>query len=432
MQPRLRTGMDVPGQWWTVYKWDTLNALIAECLASNPTLQAAQAALRAAHEDVEAQSSSLFPSIGASLGNSWHSAGADLPSSLDYGLITPQLTVAYAPDLFGGGKYRLQSADAQAENQRFQLEATYTTLVTNAVLAAVQAAALKAQIEVAEHIEKGQSDLLALYQTRLAIGAEGSGIVANQELTIAQTHQQLAMLRKALAQQYNLITDLAGHGPWAPVDQTLKLSDLNLPSDLPLTLPAALVEQRPDIRAAQAELRDAAAQVGIAQANRLPQLTLTADAGLNSSQIATLFSPTSSYWSLASSVVQPIFDFGALKHRQSAAEERYQQAAFQYKAVALAAYQNVADVLQALHADAANLQAAQAADQAAARGAALLSEQVQLGTASQPDLLLSQQLELQTALTQIQARATLDADTVALFQALGGGWWNRNDLGSAP
>ena len=200
---------------------------------------------------------------------------------------------------------------------------------------------------------------------------------------------------------------------------------MRLPRDLPVSLPSKVVEQRPDIRAAEANLHAASAQIGVAIANRLPQLTLTGNAGSSADAFARLFSPGTVFWTIAGNAAQTVFDAGSRYYKQKAAEEAAAQAAAQYRSTVLVAFQNVADVLRALQADARTVSAAIAAEESANRSIDLVRRQVEQGQVSSPVLLNAQQAYLQTSLARVQAQAARLADTVALYQALGGGWWNR-------
>ena len=248
---------------------------------------------------------------------------------------------------------------------------------------------------------------------------------------MAQADQAVAPLRKQLAQQNDLVAFLAGRTPAETEVPALDLDKLALPADIPLTLPSDLVRQRPDVRAAEANLHAASANVGVAIAARLPAFPLTANAGTQSAELGGLFSGPNVFWTLTGAVAQPIFDGGKLKHQQKSAEALLDQAKAQYRGAVLAAFQNVADSLQALQGDARALDAASAVDQAAARSLASARKQLDAGEASVLPLLTAEQAQLQARGAVTQARAARLADTAALFQSLGGGWWNRTDFAEA-
>ncbi|HEX7968286.1 MAG TPA: efflux transporter outer membrane subunit [Stellaceae bacterium] len=426
--------LDIPGQWWTLFRSEPLNALIEQALKANPDLQAAQAALRVALENFYAQQGAFYPSVEANFSPSRQkNPTAVLAPTLSSGipifnLYTAQVSVSYVPDVFGGTRRQVEALGAQAESQRFQLEATYLTLTSNVVAAAVQEASLRGQIAATQEIIDIESQLLALLRRQYALGQIAMADVLAQEAALAQTQQTLPPLQKQLAQQRDLLTALAGRLPSEEVGERFELSTLQLPQDLPVTLPSRLAEQRPDMRAAEANLHSASAQIGVAIANRLPNITLTASDGTTAAQLDRLFTPGTGFWSLAASLTQPIFEGGTLLHRQRAAEAAYDQAAAQYRSTVVTAFRNVADALRALQSDADALQAAVRAERAAADSLDIARRRVALGQTSYLSLLSAQQTYQTARINLVQAQASRYADTAALFQALGGGWWNRSDV----
>jgi NodT family efflux transporter outer membrane factor (OMF) lipoprotein len=428
----LARGADIPGQWWTLFRSPALDHLVEQALKNNADVQSAKAALRAARQNYYAQQGTLFPTLDASYTPSRQQASATLSPPLSspvdlFSLHTAQLSIAYAPDLFGGVRRQVESSAAQAEAQRFETEAAYLTLTSNLVAAVIQRAALRDQLDAARRIVELNREVLGLLKAQRDAGQASGADVAAQDAALAQAEQTLPPLQKQLAQQNDLIAALSGRLPADAAVEDIGLGDLSLPMDVPLSLPAKLVDQRPDIRAAEANLHAASAQVGVAIANRLPGLSLAANAGGSSTQISSLFTQGNSFWTLGATVSQPIFQGGALLHRQRAAEASLDQAKAQYRSTVIDAYQNVADALQALQADAAALRAADRAEQSAALSLSIVCKQLELGGVSNVVVLNAEQTYRQALLSRIQAQASRYADTVALIQALGGGWWNRNE-----
>jgi NodT family efflux transporter outer membrane factor (OMF) lipoprotein len=426
-------GQDVAGQWWTLFGSTALDDLVARALKANPDLAAAREALRAAHENYLAQRGALLPAADAGFNASRQQASSTpappLASNNDlFTLYTAQLTISYVPDLFGGVRRQVETTKAQADAQRFEAEATYLTLTTNVVAGAIQEGSLAGQIQATRHVIRAESELLEILRRQKALGQVGGVDVANQESALAQAEATLPPLEKQLAQQRDQLAYLTGRAPSEAGEAPLDLAGLTLPATLPVSLPSKLVEQRPDIRAAEANLHAATAQVGVAIANRLPNVTLTADAGGASTSLSNLFSQGNGFWGLAANVAQPIFQGGTLLHRQKAAEAALAQAREQYRAAVLAAFQNVADTLQALQADSRALAAAGRAEKSAESALAITRRQLALGQISGPSVLLAEQAYQQALVARLQAEAGRYADTVALFQALGGGWWNRKDV----
>lgn len=429
---------DIPGQWWTLFRSKALNRLVEEALANNPTLEAAQASLQVARQNVEAQKGTLFPTVTANPQASYNKApGLDLQSPLQnqnqffYSLFTPQLQISYAPDVFGGNRRQIESLEAQAENQRFQLEAAYLSLTANVVLAAIQEASLRAQIDATKKVIQTLTEVLQLYNKQLSLGQIAGADVVQQQAALAVALQLLPPLEKQLAQQRNLLTALAGRLPSEEVVETFTLAQLRLPTKLPVSLPSRLVQQRPDVKAAEAAVHQASADVGVAVANRLPQFNIGITGGSSALKLAQVVNPGASFFTIVGSMTQPLFDAGTLFRRQRAAEENLVQAQAQYRSTVIQAFQNVGDALRALQSDAKAVAAASAAEQATQKSLELIRKQFTAGSVNSVTVLLAQQSYLQALVTQAQARTNQYADTAALFQALGGGWWNRNDVAPA-
>jgi len=426
-------GLDIPGQWWRLFHSQSLNDLIERSLTNNPNIKAAQAALAMAHENTLAQKGTFWPSAAASFSATRNRTSEDLapiPNNNDlyYDLFTPQVSVSYVPDVFGLNRRTMESLKAQEEQQRFALVATYITLSANVVAAAIQEASLRAQIDATRQIIAFNTNMLQILRNQFTQGYVNQLAVAAQESQLAQAQATLAPLLTQLDQQRDLLAVLAGNFPIEDLPEKFNLSDLQLPEDLPLSLPSQLVEQRPDVRQAEENLHSASAQIGIATANRLPVIILTANAGTMALTASQIFISGAGFWTLGASVTQPIFQGGALLHKERAAKEAYIQAAEQYQSTVLTAFQNVADTLNALEHDGDAVKTAAAAVDAAKVTLDLTQRQSQAGYANYLALLSAEQAYQQASITLTQAQANRYADTAALFQALGGGWWHQSDL----
>jgi NodT family efflux transporter outer membrane factor (OMF) lipoprotein len=431
---RYVTDMDIPGQWWTLFHSRQLNDLIVQSIKANPNIMSAQAALRQARENTLAQKGSYYPQVSAELSASRNLtpvaavSPAGPTSNPYYSLITPQLNLSFVPDVFGANQRAVESLDAQAENLRYQLEATYVTLTANVVSGALQEASLRGQILATEETIKVEGDLLGILRRQFDLGQISMADVAAQEAALAQARLALPPLQKQLAQQRDALAALAGGFPSEEVAARFQLADLKLPVDLPVSLPSKLVEQRPDVRAAAETLHSASAQIGVAVAARLPQITLTANVGNSASALSSMFTPGTNFWTLAGGVTAPIFSGGTLLHKQRSAEAGFDQAAAQYKSTVITAFQNVADALHAVQSDADALAAAVASEQAAGRSLAIVRKQLELGQVAYLALLNAEQTYQQAKLALVQAQAARLIDTAGLFQSLGGGWWSREAL----
>jgi NodT family efflux transporter outer membrane factor (OMF) lipoprotein len=427
---RFLPGRDIPGDWWTLFQSPELNALVERALKANPSVQAGQAALREANELVRAQQGFYYPTVQASYQGSRQRESQTLSPTLSSGngvfsLHTAQLSVGYAPDVFGLNRRQVEALRAQAEAQRFQLEAISLTLSSNVVAAAIEEAALREQLAAAEDIVGINRKSLDLLRRQFAAGAVAGVEVAAQEAALAQAEQALPPLRKQLDQTRNRIAALTGHLPSVEMPETFRLSGLRLPQEIPVSLPSRLVDQRPDVRAAEEQLHAASAGIGVAVATLLPQFSITAARGGVATEIGQLLASGNAFWTLAAGASQTVFAGGTLVARKRAAEAAFDQAGAQYRATVIGAFQNVADALYALQADADALQAAVNAQRAAQASLTLVNKQLEVGQVNYLALLAAQQAYQQAAIALAQARANRFADTAALFQALGGGWWNR-------
>ena len=429
-------GRDIPGEWWKVFHSKEIDALIAEALRANPNLQAAQAALWQAKETLYAQAGTMLPSFdanGSFVRQGFSPAEFGFPGNTEtFNLFQATVNVSYAPDVFGGQRRAIEATAAAAENQRFMLEATYLTLTSNVVTAAIQEASLRGQIKATQDIIKAQTDQLGVVRNQFDAGAATRADVLQQESEVATTEASLPPLQKQLEQQRHVLLALIGRFPSETLHERLTLASFHLPTALPVSLPSQLVQQRPDVRAAQAQLQQASAQIGVAVANRLPQFAITGDIGSAALTAATLFTPATAIWSLGIAGTQPIFHGFTLLHQERAARAGFDKADAQYRSTVITAFQNVADVLRALQLDAATLKAQQHAVRAASDTFDLTRGQYRLGAITYVVLLNAQRSYEQALLALVQAQAARFADTAALFQALGGGWWNRIDVSPDP
>jgi len=452
---RFISGRDLPFEWWQLFQSPALNALVERAFKANPTIASAQAALVQAQELVYAQQGYFFPTIGANYNFERQKIAGNLTVDnapgvqgngdnltppvqdlggyphthpLFYDVHTAQLTVGFVPDVFGANWRQVESLAAQADAQRFALEATYVTLASNVVAAAIQEASLRAQIEATRQIIAADEKALQILRDQLQLGFAMRIDVAAQEAALGQARMLLPPLQKQLEQTRDLIRALVGNLPNQDVAETFELDALQLPPELPLSLPAKIIEQRPDVRAAEAQLHAASAQVGVAVAAMLPQFSITGTLGGNADQIPWLFRTGGSFWTMVGGVTQPVFEGGTLLHNKRAAEAALKQAATEYQSTVIAAYQNVADTLHASLSDADALAGAVEAENAAKVAYDLTRRQLEAGYANYLALLSAETAYNQALLARVQAQATRYGDTIALFQALGGGWWNRKEV----
>lgn len=450
-EQHLIAGRDIPFEWWQLFQSSALDRLVKEAFEANPDISAAQAALRQAQELARAQQGAWFPQLGATYQAERHKISGNTNSSSTIGVQgnglnrlpqvedpnsfphnlpsyytfhTAELTVGFVPDLLGSNRRQVESLLAQAEAQKLALEATYITLASNVVYAAIQAASLRAQLETTRRMIAANEQILKIVHDQFRLGYATRLDVASQEAALAQVQSTLAPLQRQLETTRDLLQALLGRTP-AASSAEIDLDELTLPAEIPISLPAKLVVQRPDVRAAAANLHAANADVGVALAALLPQLSISGQYGGNATEIPWMFRSGGPFWSLYGDVNQPLFDGGTLLHEKHAADAALRQAAAQYRSTVLTAYQNVADSLHACLSDADALAADAEAEQSAKLAYELRRRQLELGYTSYPAMLGAQTAYEQTLLARIQAQASRFTDAVALLQSLGGGWWNR-------
>jgi NodT family efflux transporter outer membrane factor (OMF) lipoprotein len=442
---------DVSWQWWTLFQSPRLNSLVELAFKKNPSIRNAQAALRQAQEMTAAQRGFFFPTVGLDYNFERQKVAGNLANSvapgvqgngtviqavqnpkgpvynepLFYNFHTAEATVAYNPDVFGSNRRQVESLAAQAEIQRYNLEAAYMALASNLVSAAIQEASVRDQLAAVRDIVAENRHALDILRRQFKDGYVMRGDVAAQEAQLAQAQALAPPLEKELEQTRDLIRALAGELPDQDVGDSFEFKDMKLPRELPLTVPSKLVDQRPDVRAAEAQLHSANADVGTAIAARLPVFSITGAAGGTATEFTQMFAQGGPFWNIILGVAQPVFDGGTLRHRQHAAEQALIQAATQYQSTVLAAYQNVADTLHAIYSDADELAAALHNEEAAKVQLDITRLQMTSGQVGEIYLLQAEEAYQQAVLNRIQAQAVRFGDSAALFMALGGGWWNR-------
>lgn len=433
---KLIEGMDIPGAWWEIYQNPALNRLVAQALANSPNLKSLQHGLKLAWEQRRVEGAGLYPQISAQFMPSWNKtthalSNVPIQNYWSYSMHTVQLQVGYVPDLWGGRVEAIIAAGAQADIQRFQLEATALTMIAQLVNAAILEAGLRAQIAAQEAQIAQAEQILAIMDRQVGLGDQSMENTLLQRNLLAQQTASLPPLKRQLAQNRDQMATLAGEMPNADLP-VFELKDFTLPEKLPLTLPAQLLSQRPDVRAAQAQITAASAQVGIAIANRLPNLQLSATPGYMAEAMKNFFTPSMGNFALLASVSQPLFQGGSLIHAQRAAREQFLQSVEVYKNTVLTAVSDVADSLHAIEHDSDTLVAAQKALEAAQKTQSISETRHRLGDNSEIDVMSARFLVGMNQMSVAQAVTVRYSDTVGLFQSLGGGWWHRNDLGLSP
>ena len=435
---RFAVGATISADWWKLFGSPELDALIRTAIAGQPTLVAAQAALRQAEENVNAQYAVLYPSVDAALSaRRQRISGAtfgnpSIPPST-FNLYNASVNVGYQIDVAGGARRELEALEAGVDFQRLQVEATYLSLTANVATTAFREASLREQIRATREISEAQDNQLRLAEQQFKLGAISGSDLLGQRAQAAQTRATLPPLERALGQTRNQLAVLIGKLPADAKLPELDFSNFRLPAELPLTIPSELLRQRPDVRQAEAILRQTNARIGVAEALMFPQLTLTGSYGTAALRSGDLFNPGTQLWNIGANLLQPIFHAGQLRAQKRGAEAAYDQAFAQYRQAVLVAFQDVADVLLALEYDAKALKAQAEAEAASRESLEVTQQQLKFGAASYVALFNAQRQYSLAKAALVQAQATRYADTAALFQALGGGWWNRTEpVGEAP
>lgn len=440
---RFNSQADIPFDWWTLFQSSQINSLVERSFKTNPTVESAEAALHQAQEYAKAQQGFFYPTVGASYSASRNKLAGNMssgdpgiqgngqnisstpPNPVYYNFHIAQVTVGYVPDVFGLNRRQVESAQAQVDAQRLQLEATYITLASNVVAAAIQEASLRAQLAAMEKIVECNKATLVILRKELSLGYVSGMEVAAQESALAITEQSAIPLRKQLEQTRDLIRALSGNSPDEDVEEKFELAELHLPQELPLSLPSKIVEQRPDVRAAEDQLHFASAQAGVAIANTMPQFAVTAAVGGMASNPSWLFRTGGGFFDLTANVAYTIFDGGTLRAKSRAAQQALIQAGAEYRSTVIIALQNVADTLHIIQSDADALKAADTSERAAQTEVVLTRKQYEVEYVNYQALLAAEQSHQLAVINLVQAQTNRLGDTAALYQALGGGWWNH-------
>ncbi len=424
-EQRFVTAAPIMTQWWRALGSARLDQLVDEALLASPTLAAAQSTLRQAGETLAARSGALeYPQAKAEFAaQRQRNNGSALGQSIgerSFSLYGASVGIVYDPDFAGGNRRTLEALAAQVDYRRFQLEAAKLALAGNVAVAAIAQARLVEQIAVTEALAELQREQIEITRTRVSLGAASNDEVVALQTQYEQTRARIPSLRIERERSAHLLAVLVGKEPANFKSPHFTLEDFALPAELPLRVPSDLVRQRPDIRSAEALLHSADAQYGVALAKLYPQITLSAALGSQTLTAAGLFGAGSLVWGVAGQLVQPLFRPG-LRAEARAAEAELAAVAANYRDTVLQALRNVADVLQAIEHGAQALSAQAAADAAARELLRSMDDRHRLGAASYIELLIAQQQAQQTRMDLIAMQAQRLADSVAFYQAMGGG-----------
>lgn len=426
---RFVSGQDIPADWWVLFHSETLNGMVRQALADSPNIAAAEARLRQAQENLKVQQGAFYPQIdlnGADTRERFSAAafGVPLPASI-FTLYNASVNISYDLDLFGGVRRAVEGARAETEYQAYELKAAHLALVSNLATTAFKEAALRGQLDATREMIAAQAEQLAVMEKQLILGGVAQLDVITERRQAEQTKATLPPLAKELEQTRNQLAVYVGKLPSEGHLPEFHLDAFTLPQELPVSLPSALVRQRPDILAAEAKLHEASANIGIATANLFPQFKLSASYGPETIMASEFFKKDSMIWLLGGSLTQPLFHGGELMAARRASQAAYDAAAVNYRQTVLQAFQNVADTLKALEADARTLEARANAKARAKASWEITEQQYKLGGINRLVVLDAERQYQQACFDLAQVQAIRLADTAALFAALGGGWWNQ-------
>ncbi|WGS46414.1 efflux transporter outer membrane subunit [Burkholderia sp. JSH-S8] len=415
--------------WWTQFGSEPLNRLVDDALRRSPTVDAARAKLDEARQNYVAQAGATqWPSVDAKLSGTREQVDttafglpANVPSPGPFTLYNASVSVSYVLDVFGGNRRALEALRAQVDYQSYELEAARLTLAGNVVATVVRRASLARQVALTQQLADAQARQLRIVEARQAAGGVSVADVHAQRTLLAQTQASLPPLAAQRAQADHRLAILIGVPPAEADLPDMPLDALALPGTLPVTLPSTLARERPDIRAAEALLHQASANVGVAAANLYPRFAISAGAGSERTRIADIVNGLN-IWNVGLSLTQPLFHGGELRAKKHAAEAAYDAAFADYRQTVLQALQQVADAMRAVEQDAETLRSRDEAAREADASNAISAARYAAGGLSEFGLLDAQRQALQTALDRTRAQADRLADTAALFQALGGSW----------
>lgn len=417
-------GAQPVSSWWKLYRSRQLDETVAEAIAHNPTLEAAQASLQLSYDNLQAGYGIFYPqaSLDVSASRQKFSPerfGSNAPGPI-FNLVTLSASVSYALDVFGGEHRLIENLQAQADQQRAIMQASYLVLTGNVVNTSIAAAAYHDEIVETMTLIALQKDAIAIVSKQANAGTVPYAGVLGLQSQLSAFEASLPGLTQKLDQSEHLLANLAGHAPseWKPPE--FSIGAFTLPDKLPLSLPSNLVRQRPDILAAEAGLHAASASIGVASAAQFPSFTLSASFGQNSTSMNNLLGKNGSFWNVGPDIATPLFNGGTLAARKQGAIDAYRQSQTLYRQTVISALSQVADTLKALEHDAEALQAQSQGLQAAKDALHLAKINYQAGVVNYLQVLNSEIQYRQARIGYLEACAQRLQDTTAFFVALGG------------
>ena len=420
--PHVSMGKGPAERWWTLLGSADIDRLVMLALQNNRSLAGAKAHLAAAREHLRAARGAWYPQLDAGAGAQRTRFGATVlgPLAKDFppfSAYAAGVEVSYDFDFFGSTKSRVDEAAASAQYESAQLGAAALSVSGNVVIEALQVAALRAQIRVAQQIVADDELMLGLIRAAREAGAVSQIDVLSAQSQADHDRTLLPPLQQQLSVAQDVLAVLLGAAPSVGTPHEVELATLRPADDLPVALPSELVRLRPDIDAAEAQLHAAGAAVGIATANLYPNFTLTARLGGEGLLDG---GPSETAWNLVGGLTAPIFHGGALRAERRAAQDEYQAAFAAYQQTVLNAFGQVAAALQALVNDAELLSAQQRALDSAGASLTLTRQAYKAGNAGYVQVLDAERLHSQAELGRVQADGQRYIDMAKLLLATGG------------
>jgi NodT family efflux transporter outer membrane factor (OMF) lipoprotein len=417
-------GAELAGEWWQLFHSAQLDELVRTSIAASPTLAAANATLAEAREEVTVARGAFLPSVSATAGAQRAGTGAVRASGATANLYSIGLSTSYNLDIFGGTRRAVEQQQALADFQRNELAAAYLTLTGSVVNEVLIIASTRLQITTTEELIASDRKNLALTQRAFDVGIVPRSDVLTADSQLAADLTQLPSLHKQLDQAYDALAVLAGRAPSEWQVRPFDIDQFTLPRDIPLSLPARLVRQRPDILAAEMQLHAASAAIGVAVAQQFPDVSLSASITREALRAADLFHQFDTLWAAGGSLTQPIFKGGALRAQVRAARDAFKAEAATYQAVVLEALGQVTDDLWALQYDAQILSVDRHSMDVAFEALKLQQQSYSVGTTTVLNLIAAERIYAQARLSYASARVQQFTDSADLLTALGGGWWH--------
>ncbi len=400
--------------WWQDFQSPQLDALVAAGLAASPTLGQAEANLAAAQNEAVAANGAYLPQVSLNPNDTRQSYPTGPNATPAFTIYSLAGTISYDPGLFGARHYTYQNGAALAAFQEAELDAAKQALIGNIVAAAIGEAAAREQIATTEQIIGDEQSLLKLLNGEFAIGAIEQLNVLQQQSEVLATQATLPPLQTQAGQLLDRLAVLTGRMPADLAATGITLKSLAAPAAIPISLPSAYLANRPDLRAARAQVAAQNAALGVAVSHLYPDLTLTATGGYAAETLGALFNTSSALWTLAANLLAPLYDGGILHARRDVAEAQLQGALWAYRGAVLNAFGEAADALQAVQNDRVALDRAEAAAQTANAAYQLGAAQFRFGATDYTTVLNAEEVAVRQALALTQARGTLLLDIARL------------------